>query len=172
MKLYIWSTALALLVLSGCSGEPFIDSRAIVLTENDFPHEMSQLRIEPLSNEFDLWTFALHRDEKVRKDFDNGTYTRHLLLFAWRDRRGNVIYRKDCGGDPTMEQSCTYVPAADTYVLSFKSFEGAKRAFQILAETRKAVVDPEHSHPQGKENYILPASAMNQECLIPQCETR
>lgn len=156
MKLRLRMTlgVILLLFASACSGEPLIDSREIALTMNDFPNEMSLVSLEPITNKFDIWTYELGRDKKVRRDFDNGTYTWYSKRFSLVDRGGNIIYRTDCGDDPFAEQTCQYYVSAESHVLSFKTVEGARRAFQVLAEPQRGgFFDEKYAATGEKETY-------------------
>ena len=57
--LVLMGSVLSIILLIGaCSGDTAIESRQIILTVNDFPHEMALLGQEPIGG-FDLWTSAL-----------------------------------------------------------------------------------------------------------------
>ena len=80
-------------------------------------------------------------DDKVRRDFGNGIYAWFLKSFYWVNESGKSVYRKDCGDIWEEEQRCGYSVDVRNHVLSYKSIEGAKRAYQILAEPERAIMD-------------------------------
>ncbi|MCH7705546.1 MAG: hypothetical protein IIB33_00670 [Chloroflexi bacterium] len=88
-------------------------SELIALTHADFPYQVVSLRSEPVDDLTRLSAYELYLDTAVTSDFDNGWSTWHLPF------------------NPELS-------GAEAWVLSFVRIEGARRAFQILAEPKPA----------------------------------
>ncbi|MSQ33713.1 MAG: hypothetical protein EXR60_04770 [Dehalococcoidia bacterium] len=148
--------SLALVMISACGGEAPIESREVSVSLSDFTHPMSLVRSKQLTRDFDLVTASLRWDDKVRSDFANGVFTQYSQEFTWRDPRGNIVARKDCGDVPDELQYCRYYLGVDVYVLSFNTLKGARRAFQILAEPARAIVveGTESTHTGERELLV------------------
>ena len=98
------------------------NSEEIALTGEDFPHPVETLVSQALSTVADLANFgsSLEMTPEVTQYFDNGYKTWHTSHFN--------------GDDP---QS-----GAAGWVLSFKTLEGAEKAFLLLAKPERASVLP------------------------------
>ncbi len=99
------------------------NSEEIALTGEDFPHPVEIMVSQSLSSVADLTTFAssLAMIPEVTQYFDNGYKTWHMSPLN--------------GDEPQL--------GASGWVLSFKTLEGAEKAFLLLAQPKRASILPE-----------------------------